>query len=132
MSFLKGPKAGMHMFFDSWPDAHVLDGGLFGEYAYQIFPRFRLVVGTRVDFVDTGANPDEKARMGFNRFYGPGASDFSEFEVNVSANGPFRNRQFVTDLHVSISLEFQLNNLLHLRFEVAQQLVELVWFVETV
>lgn len=87
VSFLKGPKAGMHMFFDSWPDAHVLDGGLFGEYAYQIFPRFRLVVGTRVDFVDTGANPDEKARMGFNRFYGPGASDFSEFQVNVSANG---------------------------------------------
>ena len=87
LSFLRGPMAGNTAFFDSWPDTHIVDGGIFGEYAYQLAPKWRVVVGTRVDFVDAGANPNARVRMGYQRFYGPGADDVDEFETNVSANG---------------------------------------------
>lgn len=87
MTFLAGPMAGNTVFFDLWPDTHIVDGGIFGEYSYPLAPKWRFVVGSRVDFVDADANPDEGVRAGYVRFYGPGADDTDEFETNVSANG---------------------------------------------
>ncbi len=79
-------RAGNTAFFDIWPDTHIVDGGIFGEYAYSLSPQWRIVVGTRVDFVDAGANPDARVQAGYVRFNGPGADKTDEFETNVSAN----------------------------------------------
>ena len=87
VTFLAGPMAGNTAFFDVWPKTHIVDGGIFGEYTYPITPQWRFVVGTRVDFVDAGANPSDRVRMGYVRFYGPGADNTDKFETNVSANG---------------------------------------------
>lgn len=57
-----GVPAGTTQFFNAWPDTHIMDGGIFGEYTYQIAPKWRLVVGARVDFVDIGANPSLQER----------------------------------------------------------------------
>ena len=87
LSFLRGPMAGKSTFFDNWPDTRIMDGGIFGEYAYQLASRWRLIVGSRVDFVDADARPNARVRMGYRRFYGPGAEAVAESETNVSANG---------------------------------------------
>lgn len=58
-----GVPPGTTRFFDIWPETHIVDGGFFGEYAYPIAPKWRLVVGARVDFVDAGANPSFDERM---------------------------------------------------------------------
>lgn len=63
-----GVPPGTTRFFDIWPETHIVDGGFFGEYAYQIAPKWRLVVGARVDFVDAGANPSFDERMQY-RYY---------------------------------------------------------------
>lgn len=63
-----GVPPGTTRFFDIWPETHIVDGGLFGEYAYRIAPKWRLVVGARVDFVDAGANPSFDERMQY-RYY---------------------------------------------------------------
>ena len=91
-----GVPPGTTRFFDIWPETHIVDGGLFGEYAYRIAPKWRLVVGARVDFVDAGANPSFDERLRY-RYYnhrraagddGAGArKDVDDFETNVSANG---------------------------------------------
>ena len=49
VSFLSGAMAGMTRYFHVWPDTHIVDGGIFGEYDYRFAPQWRLVVGTRVD-----------------------------------------------------------------------------------
>lgn len=87
VSFLSGTMAGMTRYFHVWPDTHIVDGGIFGEYDYRFAPQWRLVVGTRVDFVDAGAKPDTDTRLAYQRFYGTGADDVDAFETNVSANG---------------------------------------------
>ena len=63
-----GVPPGTTRFFDIWPETHIVDGGLFGEYAYRIAPKWRLVVGARVDFVDAGANPSFDERLRY-RYY---------------------------------------------------------------
>lgn len=63
-----GVPPGTTRFFDIWPETHIVDGGLFGEYAYRIAPKWRLVVGARVDFVDAGANPSFDERKQY-RYY---------------------------------------------------------------
>lgn len=63
-----GVPPGTTRFFDIWPETHIVDGGLFGEYAYRIAPKWRLVVGARVDFVDAGANPSFDDRLRY-RYY---------------------------------------------------------------
>ncbi|MCE2487259.1 MAG: TonB-dependent receptor [Desulfurellaceae bacterium] len=87
VSFLSGAMAGMTRYFHVWPDTHIMDGGIFGEYDYRFAPQWRLVVGTRVDFVDAGAKPDVDTRLAYQRFYAAGADDVEAFETNVSANG---------------------------------------------
>lgn len=87
VSFLSGAMAGMTRYFHVWPDTHIVDGGIFGEYDYRFAPQWRLVVGTRVDFADAGAKPDVDTRLAYQRFYGSGADDVDAFETNVSANG---------------------------------------------
>ena len=68
VSFLSGAMAGMTRYFHVWPDTHIVDGGIFGEYDYRFAPQWRLVVGTRVDFVDAGAKPDVDTRSGLPAF----------------------------------------------------------------
>ncbi len=63
-----GVPPGTTRFFDIWPETHIVDGGLFGECAYRIAPKWRLVVGARVDFVDAGANPSLDEREQY-RYY---------------------------------------------------------------
>ncbi len=87
LSFVSGAMAGMTRYFHAWPDTHIMNGGIFGEYNYQFAPKWRVIVGTRADFVDAGANPDAATRMAYQRFYGAGAGEVDEFETNVSANG---------------------------------------------
>ena len=62
------------------------DGGIFGEYVYLPAPKWRLIVGARVDFVDAGANPGPTERMQYRSYYGDGADEVDAFETNVSAN----------------------------------------------
>ncbi len=87
VSFLSGAMAGMTRYFHVWPDTHIVDGGIFGEYDYRFAPHWRLVVGTRVDFVAAGAKPDVDTRLAYQRFSAAGADDVDTFETNVSANG---------------------------------------------
>ena len=87
MLVLAGPQAGNRLRFNVWPDTHIVDGGLFAEGAYPVARRLRLVVGSRIDFVDAGASPDQQGRDAYVRFYGTGADDVDAFETNASANG---------------------------------------------
>lgn len=84
ISFLSGNMAGATRYFHAWPGTHIMDGGLFGEYVYLPAPKWRLIVGARVDFVAAGANPGSTERMQYRAHYGADAVD--AFETNVSAN----------------------------------------------
>ncbi len=84
LSFLSGDMAGTTRYFQAWPGTHIMDGGLFGEYVYLPTPKWRLIVGARVDFVDADANPGPTERMQYRTHYG--ADDADAFETNVSAN----------------------------------------------
>ena len=86
MTRLMGPMAGMVMTSTVWPDAHILDGGVFAEATVRLAPRLRGVTGVRLDFVDAGAHPDQAATDAFVKYYGPGAADPDAFETNVSVN----------------------------------------------
>ncbi len=86
LSFLSGDMAGTTRYFHAWPETHIVDGGIFGEYIYLPAPQWRLTVGARVDFVDAGANPGPAERMQYHAYYGDGADDVDAFETNVSAN----------------------------------------------
>ena len=89
VSFVIGPNAGRRVSFDTWPQTHIMDGGIFGEYHLPLAPKWRLVVGARVDFVDAGANPDVTTRLRYRGNNPPDADvdDLDAFETNVSANG---------------------------------------------
>ena len=84
LSFLSGDMAGTTRYFHAWPGTHIMDGGLFGEYVYLPTPKWRLIVGARVDFVAADANPGPTERMQYRTHYG--ADDADAFETNVSAN----------------------------------------------
>ena len=84
LSFLSGDMAGTTRYFHAWPETHIMDGGIFGEYVYLPAPKWRLIVGARVDFVDAGANPGPTERLQYHTYYG--AADVDAFETNVSAN----------------------------------------------
>ena len=84
ISFLSGNMAGATRYFHAWPGTRIMDGGIFGEYVYLPAPKWRLIVGARVDFVDAGANPGPIERMQYRAYYGADAVD--AFETNVSAN----------------------------------------------
>ncbi len=86
LSFLSGDMAGTTRYFHAWPETHIMDGGIFGEYVYLPAPKWRLIVGARVDFVDAGANPGPTERMQYHTYYGASADDIGAFETNVSAN----------------------------------------------
>ena len=86
LSFLSGDMAGTTRYFHAWPETHIMDGGIFGEYVYLPAPKWRLIVGARIDFVDAGANPGSTERMQYHSYYGDGADDVDAFEANVSAN----------------------------------------------
>ena len=86
LSFLSGDMAGTTRYFHAWPETRIMDGGIFGEYVYLPAPKWRLIVGARVDFVDAGANPGPTERMQYRAHYGDGADDVDAFETNVSAN----------------------------------------------
>ena len=86
LSFLSGDMAGTTRYFHAWPETHIMDGGIFGEYVYLPAPKWRLIIGARVDFVDAGANPGPTERMQYHAYYGDGADDVDAFETNVSAN----------------------------------------------
>ncbi len=86
LSFLSGDMAGTTRYFHAWPETHIMDGGIFGEYVYLPTPKWRLIVGARVDFVDAGANPGPTERIQYRTYYGAGADDADAFETNVSAN----------------------------------------------
>ena len=86
LSFLSGDLAGTTRYFHAWPQTHITDGGIFGEYVYLPAPKWRLIVGARVDFVDAGANPGPTERRQYRSYYGDGADEVDAFETNVSAN----------------------------------------------
>ena len=86
LSFLSGDLAGTTRYFHAWPQTHIMDGGIFGEYVYLPAPKWRLIVGARVDFVDAGANPGPTERRQYRSYYGDGADEVDAFETNVSAN----------------------------------------------
>ncbi len=86
LSFLSGDMAGTTRYFHAWPETHIMDGGIFGEYVYLPAPKWRLIVGARVDFVDAGANPGPTERRQYHSYYGDGADEVDAFETNVSAN----------------------------------------------
>ena len=86
LSFLSGDLAGTTRYFHTWPGTHITDGGIFGECVYLPAPKWRLIVGARVDFVDAGANPGPTERMQYRSYYGDGADEVDAFETNVSAN----------------------------------------------
>ena len=86
LSFLSGDLAGTTRYFHAWPKTHIMDGGIFGEYVYLPAPKWRLIVGARVDFVDAGANPGPTERRQYHTYYGAGADAVDAFETNVSAN----------------------------------------------
>ena len=86
LSFLSGNMAGTTRYLHAWPETRIMDGGIFGEYVYLPAPKWRLIVGARVDFVDAGANPGPTERMQYRAHYGAGADDADAFETNVSAN----------------------------------------------
>ena len=86
ISFLSGNMAGITRYFHAWPETRIMDGGIFGEYVYLPTPKWRLIVGARVDFVDADANPGPTERMQYRAHYGAGADAVDAFETNVSAN----------------------------------------------
>ena len=86
ISFLSGNMAGATRYFHAWPGTRIMDGGIFGEYVYLPAPKWRLIVGARVDFVDAGANPGPTERMQYRAYYGAGADAVDAFETSVSAN----------------------------------------------
>lgn len=86
LSFLSGDMAGTTRYFHAWPETYIMDGGIFGEYVYLPAPKWRLIVGARVDFVDAGASPGPTERMQYRTYYGDDADDVDAFETNVSAN----------------------------------------------
>ena len=86
LSFLSGDMAGTTRYFHAWPETHIMDGGIFGEYVYLPAPKWRLIVGARIDFVYAGASPGPTERMQYRSYYGDGADEVDAFETNVSAN----------------------------------------------
>lgn len=86
LSFLSGDLAGTTRYFHAWPETHIMDGGIFGEYVYLPAPKWRLIVGARIDFVDADANPGPTERRQYRSYYGGGADKVDAFETNVSAN----------------------------------------------
>ncbi len=86
LSFLSGDRVGTTRYFHAWPGTHIMDGGIFGEYVYLPTPKWRLIVGARVDFVAAGANPGPTERMQYRAYYSAGADAVDAFETNVSAN----------------------------------------------
>lgn len=86
LSFLSGDMAGTTRYFHAWPETHIMDGGIFGEYVYLPAPKWRLIVGARIDFVDAGASPGPTERVQYRSYYGDGVDEVDAFETNVSAN----------------------------------------------
>lgn len=82
-----GVPPGTTRFFDIWPETHIVDGGLFGEYAYRIAPKWRLVVGARVDFVDAGANPSFDDRLRYRYYNHRRAAGADAHDVPMPGSG---------------------------------------------
>ena len=82
-----GVPPGTTRFFDIWPETRIVDGGLFGEYAYRIAPKWRLVVGARVDFVDAGANPSFDERMQYRYYNHRRAAGSGGHDVPIPGSG---------------------------------------------
>ena len=87
--FRLGPNAGRRVSFATWPETSIMDGGIFIEYDYRLAAKWRLIVGARVDFVSTTADPDATTQLRYrsNTPAGADTDDIDSFETNVSANG---------------------------------------------
>ncbi|RMH36768.1 MAG: TonB-dependent receptor [Nitrospirae bacterium] len=70
--------------FNAWPSGLIQDGGVFAELQRALNPRWRLVVGARVDFVNADAKPDSATTTLWQAVNGN--ADPSQTETNVSAN----------------------------------------------